>query len=97
MNTYNGWTNYATWRINLEWFDGVDDVFCDAYKGEDVSEFADNISEYVRDALEQQAYSADCTVLSYALAFIQDVNWQEIAEHLAEDNELFATEDDDDE
>ena len=20
--TYNGWTNYATWRVNLEWFDG---------------------------------------------------------------------------
>jgi hypothetical protein len=20
--TYNGWTNYATWRINLEMFDG---------------------------------------------------------------------------
>ena len=21
-NTYNGWTNYATWRVNLEMFDG---------------------------------------------------------------------------
>ena len=21
--TYNGWTNYATWRINLEIFDGL--------------------------------------------------------------------------
>ena len=21
-NTYNGWTNYATWRVNLELFDG---------------------------------------------------------------------------
>jgi len=22
--TYNGWTNYATWRINLEVFDGLE-------------------------------------------------------------------------
>jgi hypothetical protein len=20
---YNGWTNYATWRVNLEMFDGI--------------------------------------------------------------------------
>ena len=95
MSAYNGWTNYATWRINLEWFDGADDVFCDAYKGADVCEFADNIREYVRDALEQQ--SNGDVLLSYALAFLDDVNWQEIAEHLADDNELFTTEENDDE
>lgn len=22
--TYNGWTNYPTWRVNLEMFDGYD-------------------------------------------------------------------------
>ena len=21
---YNGWTNYATWKVSLEMFDGVD-------------------------------------------------------------------------
>ena len=24
MSDYNGWTNYATWRVNLEIFDGYD-------------------------------------------------------------------------
>ena len=24
MDTYNGWTNYATWRINLEMLDGFE-------------------------------------------------------------------------
>ena len=24
MSEYNGWTNYATWRVNLEMFDGAD-------------------------------------------------------------------------
>lgn len=23
MMKYNGWTNYATWRVNLEMFDGM--------------------------------------------------------------------------
>jgi hypothetical protein len=23
-NEYNGWTNYETWRVNLEIFDGFD-------------------------------------------------------------------------
>lgn len=66
---YNGWTNYATWRINLEWFDGAEPM------GD-----ADYLREYVEECLEQ-----DCdneTTLSYAMAFIDDVNWYEIAEHL---------------
>jgi len=98
MSAYNGWTNYATWRINLEWFDGVDDVFCDAYKGEDVYEFANNLKEYVRDCIEQVAdarFTQENEIVArYALAFLDDVNWREIAEHLADDNELFTDEDD---
>ena len=81
MNTYNGWTNYATWRVCLEWFDGVDDVFIDAYKGDNLREFADNLRSYVEDALDQQ--SNHDMLLSYAMAFISDVNWHEIAQHLA--------------
>lgn len=84
MNTYNGWTNYATWRVNLEWFDCVDDVFIDAYKGDDVHDFADNLRSYVEESLDQQGNHD--MVLSYALAFIQDVNWYEIAQHLANEH-----------
>ena len=61
--SYNGWTNYATWRINLEQFDGVN-----AYQlsGRYVNS-ANDIKDLARD---------------YALAFISDVNWWEIANHL---------------
>jgi hypothetical protein len=85
MTTYNGWTNYATWRINLEWFDGVDDVFIDAYKGDDVHDFADNLQSYVEEALDQLGHRD--VLMDYAMAFIQDVNWHEIAEHLADQYE----------
>jgi hypothetical protein len=72
---YNGWTNYATWRVNLEIFDGlppyendgaVTPEECQAYAEELVSEGAEGFA------------------LDYALAFLQDVNWQEIADHLNE-------------
>ena len=26
-NTYNGWTNYETWRVNLELFNGDDEAW----------------------------------------------------------------------
>lgn len=64
---YNGWTNYATWRINLEWFDG------DHVNGD-----ADYLREYVEEALNDNCENE--TTLSYALAFLSDVNWYEIAE-----------------
>lgn len=46
---YNGWTNYATWRVNLEIFDGFDprDYYsnldpADAYGlGKDLKEYAE--------------------------------------------------------
>jgi len=28
-DSYNGWTNYATWRVNLEMFDGATDELFD--------------------------------------------------------------------
>lgn len=69
---YNGWTNYATWRVNLEMFDnndcGLENCEADAFK-----EIAIEIIE------------ADChknsLAFDYAMAFLDEVNWQEIAEH----------------
>lgn len=66
---YNGWTNYATWRISLEWFDG------DSIQGD-----ADYLREYVEESLELNCENE--IALSYALAFLDDVNWNEIAESL---------------
>jgi len=72
---YNGWTNYATWRVNLEIFDGADyasDNACDAY----------DLGAMLRDmALDMVAEQATGLALDYAEAFLADVNWYEIAEH----------------
>jgi len=73
--TYNGWTNYETWRVNLELFDG-DNVGYGSPDG--MREFAEQLIEESTD----EGIGRD-----YALAFLQKVDWQEIAEHYQQDEE----------
>jgi hypothetical protein len=79
--TYNGWTNYATWRISLEWFD---DYNPDKHEN-DPLELMGILQSYVEQTLEDMTVQSQL-VLDYALAFTADVNWYEIAEHLIEEN-----------
>lgn len=80
---HNGWTNYATWRVNLEIFDEMDCTDIPMFSRDsepDISEVADYLRDYVEEILCQ-----DCDpsrlAHSYAMAFISDVNWYEIASH----------------
>lgn len=77
-STYNGWTNYATWRVNLEIFDGMSpsDICGDATL--DVYLLANLMSEQASDVMEAEANGL---ALDYARAFMADVNWYEIAQH----------------
>lgn len=89
--TYNGWSSYATWRVNLE--------ICDAYCGslmedieggyldrfDDVGALADTLEEYVTEAICGEDHHAKQLVTQYAMAFIDGVNWDEIARHWEEE------------
>jgi hypothetical protein len=78
--TYNGWTNYATWRISLEWFDN----FNPDENETDVYQLSKILENYVTETLEEMTVQSTL-VLDYALSFVSDVNWYEIAEHLIDD------------
>jgi hypothetical protein len=84
---YNGWTNYATWRVNLEMIDGMDaesfgvDPIHDI-TGPDTSDVADAIQSFVDEIMDD---GPDGLAKDYANAFISDVNWYEIAEHKIEE------------
>ena len=87
--TYNGWTNYATWRINLEVFDGMDieDYWdkpeTDAHAlGEWLQEYAQE-TIFVNCRYDERGQSS--LIEDYARAFLQDVNWHEIAKHMIVD------------
>tara|TARA_R100000306_G_C4323782_1_gene116555 strand:- start:360 stop:626 length:267 start_codon:yes stop_codon:yes gene_type:complete len=73
--TYNGWYNYATWRVNLEIFDGME--IDEPYTWQMCKDYAEEI-------LEMECESNNSLVLSYALAFINNVSWKEVADHLNE-------------
>jgi hypothetical protein len=78
--SYNGWTNYATWRINLEQFDGVNAYQLSGRYTNAPSEIKDLARDYVENIIfdtTSEGFARD-----YALAFISDVNWWEIANHL---------------
>jgi len=81
--TYNGWTNYATWRINLEIFDGFDpyDYFSDNQATiEDW--LADSLEEYAEQVIFECSSIPEGLAMDYAKAFLSDVNWNELASHM---------------
>ena len=71
--TYNGWTNYATWRVNLELFDGFE-------IDEEVN--GDYFEELAESFIFETSTVDSRLMEDYARAFISNVNWNEIAEHL---------------
>ena len=88
MNTYNGWKNYATWRINLELIDGtsLSDIGI-WYEKDSSSDSVYQVGRQLRDYVEQ--YIIDTTPegvgRDYALAFVDQVDYDEIAQHMIEE------------
>ena len=74
---YNGWTNYATWRINLEIIDGIEF---------EVETCAEDIKEIVEDVVfsQYELGNGSHLVEDYARSFISQVNFYKIAESINE-------------
>ena len=71
IKEYNEWTNYATWRVNLE-------ILGDIEFEETVT--AAQLIEIVEDCVFNNTVEKDCLAADYARSFIQQVNFYEIAE-----------------
>ena len=84
-NNYNGWTNYATWRINLE-------ILGDIQWVEEEIEVLNEemLEDYVENAVfENNGISGHLGLIEdYARAFLNNVNYREILEHILEDYKL---------
>ena len=81
MSEYNGWSNYATWRVNLE-------ILGDIEFENVVS--ADYLKEIVEDVVfsQYELSNGSHLVEDYARAFISEVNFYEIAQSINEELEL---------
>jgi hypothetical protein len=88
---HNGYTNYATWRVNLEIFDDIEIEYWVNLLEENPSayELGEHFKEYAEELISQQVKEPDFRGFnfaeSYALAFIDSVNWREIAQHTIDD------------
>jgi hypothetical protein len=82
--TYNGWTNYETWRVNLEIFDGFDPSdYYSAFDPSDAYELGQSLKQYAIEILESDGTNG--LTFDYAMAFLDAVNWMEIAKHMIAD------------
>lgn len=88
---YNGWTNYETWRINLEMLDGWTPEDMGFRRNEFLDEDRrDNFTERLANALEMHCceiveMDAKGFALDLAHSFLAKVDWEEIAEHMVDD------------
>ena len=92
---YNGWANYATWRVNLELIDDNWDywsVSLEEMEGEDEADIqytlTQEVEEYVQQVMDMNDSDNTGLIRSYANAFLADVSYYEIAKHLIEQYEL---------
>lgn len=82
---YNGWANYATWRVNLEMFDGMSpEDMTGSRSRPDRDDLADMLKDWATNQIIEQASGF---ALDYALSFLAAVEWREIAEHLMADRD----------
>jgi hypothetical protein len=72
---YNGWSNYETWRVHLELFDGSDCAY----------DSPDDLQWWAQEVIEQT--STEGIARDWALAFIDEVNWKEIYDMLMDSKE----------
>ena len=90
--TYNGWSNYATWRINLEIFDGMD-LDLDGYFVDGAEPDAYILKDELQEIVEEGVFAEhrfderrpSSLMEDYARAFLSEVNYYEIAQHLLRD------------
>ncbi len=77
----NGWTNYETWKVNLEL---VDHDFWREMEYDNTEDLATALEQWVEDyafdGVADDSFAFGCVGI-----FLGDVNWREIAEAILED------------
>lgn len=81
--THNGWTNYATWRVNLEFFSDNVEMYCEDIEDLNLSRIVSRLETDIENYIMET--SEEGLAQDYAFAFLQDVNYWEIAEHIKDE------------
>ena len=88
MLKYNGWSNYVTWKMNLEFVDEqLNHYYEVAPRTKDpavMAEFLQREWELYVEHISDQLGNDQCVLMSFVDCYVEDVNWYEIAEHVIE-------------
>ena len=85
---YNGWHNYATWRVNLELLDDYLQSNREEMLELSVEELADHLKTVTEEYIDVcDVCCSNLLIQGWAEAFISDVDYYEIAENFKADNE----------
>lgn len=94
MEKYNGWTNFETWKISLE-FSDVIESYLDDLQGQGISDYdkGQQLKNYIEEMIFEGFDSVDLpfsSLFSDGVHYIlHAVNWVEIANHYPEpENEV---------
>ena len=88
---YNGWTNYATWMVNLHFdcLDFTDDVESGVFDDMDADDIrghvASWIQEYVEMYLDEVVDIHNPFAQDLINSTLNDVDWHDIADHYVDD------------
>lgn len=89
-NDYNGWTNKQTRNINLTYSE-IFTTMCEEQIFDDVDHLAESFENIVEE-LEFRGLKEGTLAYQAVGECLDRVNWEEIAEHYADDFELFREE-----
>ena len=85
---YNGWTNYETWKVNLEVIDGYDvtDILSDM-GADSREELVEGLAAHFEDFVDAIAMPVGINGFAADIvsSFLHKVNFEEIAEHYVDD------------
>lgn len=77
----NGWTNHATWLVNV-WTDGDDEIVrISSDIGVSLYTRASALKEYVQETYLEDIDAKSGLVADLLMSAFQDVNWKELVEH----------------
>ena len=85
---YNGWTNYETWRVNLEVLDGIDySGFLADLRAEDREEMLEAVARHLEDTTYELMEWPEANTFAHGIVtdFLGKVDWEEIAAHHVDD------------
>lgn len=80
FKTYNGWANYATWKLHHEVFSYIDVNELEDWKELEMYQKVYELFQYVNDHLFK---TSDGLARELSLCFLEEVDWEEIANSLS--------------